>query len=81
MVGAGVCLLGLLVFPNIDNKREKMIHDAFAIMTFILMALYVDFRLVLLLSVLAFALAKKLSIYWLEIIGFNIIILTKLLII
>ena len=78
MVLAGMCFTGLLVFPKINRPKEKKIHDAFAILAFVFLALSVHWILIPILIVLCVSFWRLLSLYWLEIIGFNIIILTKL---
>ncbi len=78
MVLAGLSIIGILIFPNIENKKEKMIHDIFAILFFAFMSYNVHWVLIPILVALFVALSDRLSLYWLEILGFNILITTTL---
>lgn len=75
---AGACLMGILVFPNIHKKKEKMVHDGFAVAAFVLIGLEVHWGIPLLLLFIFLPLRKKLSLYWLEIIGLNIVYLASI---
>ena len=79
MVLAGLSLIGLLVFPKINKPKEKRIHDMVAVLAFVFMSLNVHWIFVFVLTGLFFSFRKLLSLYWLEIIGLNILMISKLL--
>ena len=79
MALGGIAMAGILVFPKINLPKEKLVHDIFAVLAFTFWAIEVNYMLIAVLVALFFLARKKLSLYWLEIIGFNIVFLTKLL--
>lgn len=79
MMLAGMSFLGLLVFPKINRPTEKRVHDAFAILAFVFLSLEIHWGLIPILLLLCIVFWNLISLYWIEVIGFNIVILTKLL--
>ena len=71
---AAISLLGVAVFPEIEKPKIKKIHDTFAITFFFMMGWYIH-PLILLGMILFFTFTlKKMSLYWIEMIGMGTII-------
>lgn len=79
MIFGGMAMAGILVFPKINLPKEKLVHDIFAVLSFVLWSLEVHWVFIPVLVIIFFLFKKKLSLYWLEIIGFNVLFITKLL--